>query len=177
MPFPGRSRQRPASVVRQRLVTTHHDRLFRYVFSDPEQAAGEIQVLLPEEVSRLVDWRTLRPLSGTFVDEVLDERRSDILFRVDLGGREALLYLLLEHQSTSDSLMPFRLLRYMVRIWDGYLAENPTAKTLPMVVHHSEDGWRAPTEFASGRARARTCFRSCDGLRSWSGRWRARPAG
>jgi len=85
------------------------------------------------------------------VDEVLEERRSDVLFRVELGGREALLYLLLEHQSSSDPLMPFRLLRYMVRIWDGYLAEHPEAKLLPaivpMVVHHSANGWRAPTAF------------------------------
>jgi predicted transposase/invertase (TIGR01784 family) len=132
-------------------VTTPHDRLFRYVFSDPEQAAGEIRLLLPEDVSRQVDWGTLKPLSGTFVDEVLEERRSDVLFRVELGGREALLYLLLEHQSSSDPLMPFRLLRYMVRIWDGYLAEHPEAKLLPaivpMVVHHSANGWRAPTAF------------------------------
>lgn len=132
-------------------MNTPHDRLFRRVFSDPEQAAGELRQLLPAKVSRRIDWGTLRPLPGTFVDEVLAERRSDLLFTVRMGGRSVLLYLLLEHQSASDPLMPFRLLRYMVRIWEHALQQRPQATTLPaivpMVVHHSERGWRAPTRF------------------------------
>lgn len=128
-----------------------HDRLFRRVFSDPEQAAGEIRLLLPSVVGEAIDWTTLRLQPGSFVDEALEERRSDVLFRADLRGREVLLYLLLEHQSTADPLMPWRLLQYMVRIWDRHLQEHPDRTRLPaivpLVVHHSEGGWNAPTLF------------------------------
>ena len=62
-----------------------------------------------------------------------------------------LLYLLFEHQSTDDPLMAFRLLRYMVRIWDEHLRDHPGATRLPailpLVLHHSPDGWTSPTDF------------------------------
>jgi len=132
-------------------VPQAHDRLFRRVFSDPEQACGELQHLLPAVVSAQIDWRSLELVPGSFVDQALSERRSDVLFTVQLGGQPFLLYLLLEHQSTADPLMPFRLLSYMVRIWDEHLERNPQARLLPaiapLVVHHSERGWTAPKRF------------------------------
>jgi predicted transposase YdaD len=83
----------------------------------------------------------------TFVDEWLIGRRSDVLFSARIGGRPGFLYLLVEHQSTVDPLMPYRVLRYMVRIWERWLANNADAKTLPIVVpvvvHHSDTGWSA----------------------------------
>jgi len=136
-------------------VHTPHDRLFHHVFSDRSQAAGELRSMLPAELraelSRRIDWRTLRTVSGTFVDEALTERRSDLLFTARLGDGEILLYLLLEHQSTADELMPLRLLRYMVRIWDEYLQNHSGVKRLPpivpLAVHHSQQGWRAARSF------------------------------
>ena len=61
------------------------------------------------------------------------------------------LYLLFEHQSSVDLLMPFRVLRYEVRIWERDLIADPDARTLvpivPVVLHHSEGGWTAATRF------------------------------
>jgi Putative transposase, YhgA-like len=58
---------------------------------------------------------------------------------------------LLEHQSTDDPLMAFRLLVYMVRIWELHVRKHPGTKRLPaivpMVVHHSREGWTSPTSF------------------------------
>jgi hypothetical protein len=68
---------------------------------------------------------------------------------VRIDGRPGLLYVVFEHQSTAEALMAFRLLRYMVRIWDKHVAENPDARMLPVIVpvllHHSEAGWTAAT--------------------------------
>lgn len=128
-----------------------HDRLFQKVFSDPEQAAGELQVLLPSEISRHIDWSTLRSERTVFINEKLAERRSDVLFSAQLEGHPVLLYLLLEHKSTSARLVALDLLRYMVWQWDDWLGKNPAADHLPviipMVVHHSERGWSAPLCF------------------------------
>ena len=67
------------------------------------------------------------------------------------GDKEVLLYLLLEHQSTDDPLMAFRVLVYLVRIWERHVRERPHATRLPaivpMVVHHSAEGWTSPTSF------------------------------
>ncbi len=133
-----------------RSVNDPHDRLFRRVFSEPEHAAGELRLLLPAEVSARADWSTLTPLPVTFVKDVLSELRSDVLFSLRVSGREVFLYLLMEHQSTSSPLMPFRLLRYVVQIWEHYLSEHKEATRLPavvpMVVHHSKTGWKSATK-------------------------------
>jgi predicted transposase/invertase (TIGR01784 family) len=76
-----------------------------------------------------------------------------LLFFVKCDGREARVFILFEHQSTSDPLMAFRLLRYLVKIWDAYLAEHPKARRLPaiipVVLHHGRQGWRAPRNFSA----------------------------
>jgi predicted transposase/invertase (TIGR01784 family) len=80
--------------------------------------------------------------SACYVDEVLRERFSDLLFSVKIDGREAFVYVLLEHQSTVDDSMGFRLLRYEVRIWERWQADHPGVVKLPVIVsvvlHHSE---------------------------------------
>jgi hypothetical protein len=46
--------------------------------------------------------------------------------------------------------MAFRMLRYVVRVWDRYLADHPKATRLPavvpLVVHHNEHAWTAPAQ-------------------------------
>jgi hypothetical protein len=55
-----------------------------------------------------------------------------------------------EHQSRTDPLMPFRMLHYLVRIWDRYLTAHPEAVRLPavipLVVHHNRRPWSGPTD-------------------------------
>ncbi len=129
-----------------------HDALFKQTFSQVEHAEGELRTVLPHAIVEQLDFSTLTVRQGSFVDETLVDVHTDLLFSVELAGRSALLYLLLEHQSTVDPLMPFRVLRYMVRIWEGWLVEHDGAQTLPVVVpivlHHSEKGWTAKVEIA-----------------------------
>jgi len=131
-------------------VSTPHDALFKYVFSQPSHAASELAAVLPAELVRRIDWASLALEHGTFVDERLSDRHSDLLFSVRCDGRDALLYVLFEHQSSPDRLMPFRLLRYLVRIWDRFLEKHPDAPrlpaVLPVVLHHGDSGWNAPTD-------------------------------
>ena len=129
-----------------------HDALVKAIFAQPEHAEGELRLLLPPEIAARIDWPALALCSGSFVDEALRGRHSDLLFSATCAGKKnVLLYLLFEHQSTDDPLMAFRLLRYMVRIWDDHLRNNPNAVRLPvilpLVLHHSPEGWTSPTEF------------------------------
>lgn len=74
-----------------------------------------------------------------------------MLFTVQLDRQEALLYLLFEHQSTTDHFLVYRQLKYQVRIWDKWLEEHPRARSLPAIVPillcHTPEGWSAPTSF------------------------------
>jgi hypothetical protein len=129
-----------------------HDALFKRTFEQVEQAAGLIQALLPPEVTAQFDIGTLEVVPGTFIDAELRDLESDLLYRVALGGRPALVYVLLEHQSSVDLAMPWRLLRYMVRIWERASREHPKQQTLPIiipiVVAHADRRWTAATSFA-----------------------------
>ncbi|NUQ77942.1 MAG: Rpn family recombination-promoting nuclease/putative transposase [Polyangiaceae bacterium] len=128
-----------------------HDLLFRGTFSQPEHAASILRLLLPPALVARLDWSTLAHCPGSFVDEALSERFTDLLFSVVFGGRPSLLYLLFEHQSQSEPFMAMRLLRYEVRIWEAWLKDHPAAKRvpaiLPVVLHHSPKGWTAEVSF------------------------------
>jgi predicted transposase/invertase (TIGR01784 family) len=131
-------------------VPSPHDAVFRRVLGVPSNAASQLRATLPPAlVARLdLDRLTLQP--GSLVDATLQWRHTDLLFTVPLDGRDAFIYVLVEHQSRSDQLMAFRMLQYVVRIWDRFLADQPGATRLPavvpLVVHHSERGWTAPTQ-------------------------------
>jgi len=135
---------------------TPHDALVKAIFSDPEHAAGELRHLLDPSFAARVVWSSLRLVSSSFVDDTLRGRHTDLLFSArfhqasDAGETvEVLLYLLFEHQSTDDPLMPFRLLLYVVRVWERLVRETPSIRKLPailpIVLHHSERGWLSPT--------------------------------
>lgn len=130
---------------------TPHDALFKAVFSRLEHAAAALAALLPPAIVARLDLSTLALRPGSFIDEALTGRHSDLLFSAQLSGRPVLIYVLSEHQSTVEPLMAFRLLRYMVRIWEAHLADHPRTDLLPailpLVVHHSEQGWQAAVSF------------------------------
>ena len=128
-----------------------HDAFFKLVFADPLHAAGELRSILPPDIAARIPWATLKLVPGSFVDEQLARSHADLLFAAQVAGHEALVYFLFEHLSTVERLLPFRLLCYEVRIWQQFLATHPLAKKLPVilpiVLHHSETGWRAETAF------------------------------
>ena len=129
-----------------------HDSFFKAVFAQPETAVAHFAEYLPAPLLAQMDLSGATLCPGSYVDEELSQRHSDILYRVRLAGRDAFVYVLFEHQSTADPLMAFRLLRYMVRIWDGVIRDDPSARTLPpivpIVLYHGRDCWTAATRFS-----------------------------
>jgi hypothetical protein len=128
-----------------------HDAFFKAMFSQPEQAAGELRLVLPPALVARIDFAALTLCPGSFVDETLSWQHTDLLFSAPLAGRAAFLYLLFEHKSAPDALTAFQLLRYVVRIWEDFLKTHPKAKRLPaiipVVLHHGEGGWTCARSF------------------------------
>jgi len=131
-----------------------HDRLFRAVFSDADEAASLLQAALPGAVRNAFDWTTLTPVDGTFVDEDLRESQSDLLYQVNhtATGQPVSMYLLFEHQSSPDPWIRLRLLRYCCRIWEADRRNDPDRQELrpivPVVFYQGARGWNHSTEFA-----------------------------
>lgn len=109
-----------------------HDALYKKVFQEPANAAAILQLALPPALVASI--RGLALEHGSFVDEALRYRHTDLLFRATLGGEDALVYFLLEHQSAVDRLMAARALRYVSRVIDAWLDGNPDADRIPAVI-------------------------------------------
>jgi Putative transposase, YhgA-like len=128
--------------------STHpHDALFKKTFSEVEHAAAEFRAVLPAQLVALTNFSTLALCPGSYVDEALAGSESDLLFSAQVNNQAALFYILFEHQSSPDRLMPLRLLRYVVRILERHVQGKSAAEALPLplvipvVLHHSETGW------------------------------------
>jgi Putative transposase, YhgA-like len=76
-----------------------------------------------------------------------------MLYRVEArAGGQALVYVLLEHQSTFDPAMALRLLGYMTRIWEAWRKDNRGASLppiLPVVLHHGRRPWAGRPELGA----------------------------
>ena len=129
-----------------------HDNLFRKTFADPREAAGLLCPVLPAEFRDRIDWNTLAPVDASFVDDELRRSEADLLFKAAFGASHDPLwiYVLLEHQSTPDRLMPFRMLKYCMGIWDAQLRETPQGMLhpiVPVVFYQGASHWNHSTRF------------------------------
>src|SRR5262249_15601627 len=81
----------------------------------------------------MVDLNSLKLRNGNFIDESLRQKFTDILYSVSIKGRQGYIFLLVEHQSTPDEWMPFRIVCYLCRIMQEHI-EQTQSKTLPIIV-------------------------------------------
>ncbi|QLY29235.1 Rpn family recombination-promoting nuclease/putative transposase [Nocardia huaxiensis] len=91
-----------------------HDAYFRHVMSEATAAAGEMRTVLPEAAAAHLDWDGLELQSCSFVPQELRSRYTDVLFWTRWDDRDAFVFMLIEHQSSADELMAFRMLEYMI---------------------------------------------------------------
>ncbi len=72
---------------------------------------------MPAEAFTLLDVSTLDISDGTFIDEEHREHVPDLSASIQLEGREARRYTLVEHKSYADKWALFQILRYLAQIW------------------------------------------------------------
>ncbi len=131
-------------------LTAHpNDAFFKSIFSEPKHATAFFKSHLPPAIAARIDWPSLAVIPTSFVKSSLQQVHSDLLFSVHLGGRETLLYLLFEHQSTVDPTMPLRLLGYIAEILTQQHKSHglPLPPVLPFILHQGPDHWNVSTAF------------------------------
>ena len=133
------------------------DRSARWLLQDKENVRGLVEIVASDLVA-LLDFSRLAPLNRSFISDTLREQESDILFSVpfqsDAETDELLIYILIEHQSTVDVSMGFRVLFYMMQIWDSQRREWESANLpksqwrlrpiLPIVFYTGAQRWQTP---------------------------------
>ncbi|SEE21786.1 Rpn family recombination-promoting nuclease/putative transposase [Ruania alba] len=150
-------------MARRNETPNPHDAMFRAVVGVPANAASVLASALPAKITGGLDLDGLRLEPGSFVDEEMRQRHTDLLFSTRLNRDPTLVYVLVEHQSSPDPLMALRVLEYVTRIWWRHLdagdeSDDPhkprprpgaTARTLPpvlpVVVYQGRRRWNTPT--------------------------------
>lgn len=138
-------------------MASPHDAIFRYTFAAPEHAGPLLAAMLPPGLARAIDWRALRALPGSQVDRQdsradlrLRRQQSDLLFTAPIGGRPALLYLLVEHKSRSEPWTALQMASYVLGILRALRRRRPRPTRLPpvvpLVLHHGPQPFGAPTD-------------------------------
>lgn len=122
---------------------TPHDLAFKQFLTHPATARDFMELHLPAELRAMCDFNTLKLESGSFVEENLRPYFSDVLYGMKTtDGDDGYIHVLIEHQSTPDRHMAFRLLRYAVAAMQRHL--DGGHKKLPLVI---------PVLFYAGRRR------------------------
>ena len=132
-------------------ISNPHDSLFKAMMSREEIAKDFFHNHLPEGLAKLIDVDSLEIRKDSFVEKELKQFYSDILYQVSFKGGKGYIYLLFEHQSKPYRLIAFRLLRYMVKIWEQELRAEPALVSLPpiipLVLYHGRAGWDVSESF------------------------------
>ncbi|GKP98966.1 hypothetical protein NUKP74_26690 [Klebsiella quasipneumoniae] len=114
------------------MTSTPHDAVFKRFLRHPETANDFLMLYLPEAIRQRCDFATLRLQSASFIDEDLRAWYSDVLWSVRTTCGAGYIYVVIEHQSSPDNHMAFRLMRYAIAAMQRHL--DAGHKTLPLVV-------------------------------------------
>ena len=129
-----------------------HDPIYRRLFGYRRMVAVLLRVVGDAELLQEVDLEELDKLPADYVGDSGQQRRGDTVWRVSYRGGSLYLLILLEFQSTSDSLMALRNLEYTTLLYrelerrDELGTPGAWPPVLPVVLYNGETRWTAELE-------------------------------
>ena len=120
-----------------------HDKVFRDVLSIKEEALSLInKAIKPEKEIK----EEIELYNSRFITSKYKERESDIIYKV----KNKNIFFIIEHQSTIDYSMPYRMMQYSIEIMRLIINEkenkNKTYKypqIIPIIIYTGEKEWDA----------------------------------
>jgi predicted transposase/invertase (TIGR01784 family) len=114
-----------------------HDKLAKNFLSNRSNARDFVSLYLNPLVLKKCDLSSLVIEGNSYIDSKLNERFSDIVYRLNLKNnllQYVYVYILVEHQSSAERLMPVRILRYQLEIIQKHIDTYKVEDNLPLVV-------------------------------------------
>ncbi len=106
--------------------------VFKQFLYHPDTARDFLDIYLPSTLRELCDLQTLKLESGSFIEDSLRASYSDVLWSLKTNEGDGYIYVVIEHQSSPDAHMAFRLMRYAMAAMQRHL--DAGHKTLPLVI-------------------------------------------
>lgn len=128
-----------------------HDKLFRDLLGDKK----ELSILLKEYLNIDVSSKDLKKYNSSFITNKYESKEADIVYKL----KNKNVFFLIEHQSSVDNSMPFRILNYNTEIirdtidLDYYKRQEYIyAKVIPIVVYTGGRKWNVSKKFSKQQA-------------------------
>ncbi|CNL13083.1 transposase [Yersinia mollaretii] len=117
---------------------TPHDALFKQFLTHQQTARDFLEIHLPSEFRKICDLNTLQLESGSFIENDLRAYYSDVLYSLKTQTQEGYVYALIEHQSSPDKHMAFRLMRYAIAAMQRHLdaGNDQLPLVIPILFYH-----------------------------------------
>jgi predicted transposase/invertase (TIGR01784 family) len=146
---------------KQKEDSPHHlqDLGYKEFFSFIKLFEQLIQGFIDGSWKAFLDYEKAERIEKSFVLPRFKKTEADILYRVPLLSdpkKSIHLYILIEHQSSVDQKMAFRVLCYLVEIWKYVLKNTPKKERdsanyklpplLPIVLYNGKEKWTAKTK-------------------------------
>jgi predicted transposase/invertase (TIGR01784 family) len=158
--------------ARPKVDKATHDLLIKKALENPSIAQEFLELYLPEEYKDLLDLTTVCPEKETYIEDSLKSKLSDMVFSVQMKANEktdkkeqrqqdneqqnqteienkedrsALVYCMIEHQSSSDYWIALRLLKYSLLLLERHAVKRDKLPIIiPLVLYNGKKGYSAP---------------------------------
>ena len=122
-------------------TSTPHDALFKTFLKYPETVRDFIEIHLPSRLRTLCELTTLELKPASFIEENLRAYYSDVLWSMKTSEGDGYIYVVIEHQSSPDIHMAFRLMRYAIAAMQSHLdaGHDTLPLVVPMLFYHGID--------------------------------------
>lgn len=134
-----------------------HDQSYRFLLSSKKLFVELLRSFVNREWVTCVDEECIEEINHSFVLSDFSRKEADLVYKARLlNGRDVILYILLELQSTVDYEMPYRLLLYQTEIWRFVLRERLDLREassyvlpaiVPIVLYTGQRPWTAKRRF------------------------------
>ena len=111
------------------VVNHQHDKIFRTVLDRKSDAI----VLINKALNTQLEVQDIEKYNSSFINKVFQNREADIVYKI----KDRSIFILIEHQTKVDYLMPYRILEYEVAIMQSAIdldkIKNKESK-IPLVI-------------------------------------------
>ena len=124
------------------VVNHQHDKIFRTVLDRKSDAIA----LINKALNTQLEAKDIEKYNSSFINKVFQNREADIVYKI----KDRSIFILIEHQTKVDYLMPYRILEYEVAIMQSAIdldkiknKESKIPLVIPIVLYTGNKKWNA----------------------------------
>ena len=133
--------------IQQNKIKNRHDKLVKNILKDEKEMSKFINDFL--EPNQNVDSENLVKYTNSYITKKYKTKEADLVYK--LKNKE--IFFLVEHQSTIDNTMPYRILNYCIDIMQEWSKTKKIGRetrypiVVPIIIYTGDEKWKIPRNF------------------------------